>query len=198
MCREEHILSPKIQNQILSASEDLLLRCANDDKHAFAELYDALSPRVYGIALRVVRDSALAEDIAHDAWMAVWDRAGTFDPSLGSADGWIIAITHRRAVDTVRRIEGTKRRELLDAQRSAPLAVADSEEIASANESRRAVRDCMATISDRQREALSLSYFEGFTQVEIASNLGIETSAVRSRIRKALAGLRRCLGNGRV
>ena len=86
-------------------------------------------------------------------------------------------------------------RERLDAQRTPAQSHPSGEDIAALNEARRTVRDCMEAISERQKEALSLAYFEGFTQAEIASTLGIETSAVKSRIRKALAGLRRCLGN---
>lgn len=179
----------------LATEEDLLTRCGNGDRIAFAELYDSLSSRVYGIALRVVRDPALAEDVAHDAWLNVWDKADTFNRTRGSAAGWVLSIAHRRAVDTVRRSVAARERELLDAQRTGERTMESGEDAAALNESRRLVRRCMDIISDRQREALSLAYFEGFTQSEIASTLGIETTAVKSRIRKALAGLRRCVGN---
>ena len=184
--------APRVAHDV---AEDLIQLCAAGDRAAFAELYDFFSARAYGIALRVVRDPALAEDVAHDAWLNVWDCAAAFDPVRGSAAGWIMSLVHRRAVDTVRRIEAGRARERLDAQRTPPQTHPSGEDIAALNEARRTVRHCMEVISERQKEALSLAYFEGFTHSEIASTLGIETSAVKSRIRKALAGLRRCLGD---
>nr|WP_169304976.1 sigma factor [Corynebacterium lipophiloflavum] len=91
-------------------ADEMLTRCAAGDRAAFAELYDLYSARVYGIALRVVRDPALADDVAHDAWLSVWDRAASFDPARGSAAGWVMSVAHRRAVDTVRRIEAARAR----------------------------------------------------------------------------------------
>ena len=99
-------------HEALATAEELLMRCGDGDKLAFAELYDHFSSRVYGIALRVVRDAALAEDVAHDAWLNVWDKADTFDRSRGSAAGWVLSIAHRRAVDAVRRSEAAREREL--------------------------------------------------------------------------------------
>ena len=94
--------APRVAHDV---AEDLIQLCAAGDRAAFAELYDFFSARAYGIALRVVRDPALAEDVAHDAWLNVWDCAAAFDPARGSAAGWIMSLVHRRAVDTVRRIE---------------------------------------------------------------------------------------------
>ncbi len=90
---------------------DLLKRSARGDQAAFADLYDATSARAYGLALRVVRDPAQAEEVAQEAFLEVWRTASRFDPAKGSAVGWLLTIVHRKAVDRVRSAEAASRRD---------------------------------------------------------------------------------------
>lgn len=85
-----------------TTKNDLLLRTAQGDRDAFSLLYDEVAPMVYGIALRVVRDPARAEEVSQEAFLQVWDHSDRFDPVRGTATAWIAAIAHRRAVDVVR------------------------------------------------------------------------------------------------
>ena len=99
----------------------LLVAAGRSDTAAFAELYDALAPRVLGLALEVLRDQRRAEEVAEEALLEVWRTASRFDPAQGSALARAIAITHRRAVDRLR-AEGDGRREDRDRSSTAPLA----------------------------------------------------------------------------
>ncbi|MBV7295790.1 sigma-70 family RNA polymerase sigma factor [Corynebacterium sp. TAE3-ERU12] len=173
----------------------LIIRVAASDREAFAELYDLFAARVYGMALRVAGDRALAEDIAQETWLAVWKAARNFRPERGSAAGWLLSIAHRRAVDTVRSQEASRRRSDADA-RMAVVLHDDSgvEDSVVAEADRDIVRQCLAQLSDVQREALSLAYFGGLTHREIASRLQVGLPAVKSRVRDAVAAMRRCMG----
>ena len=89
----------------------LLQRASRGDEQAFGRLYDATSARAYGLALRVVRNPALAEEVVQDAYLDAWRTSGRFDPGRGSAMGWLLTIVHRKAVDRVRSAEAATRRD---------------------------------------------------------------------------------------
>ncbi len=172
-----------------------MARVAAGDREAFAQLYDRFGARVYGMALRVVVDPKAAEDTAQDAWLAIWDSAASFDPGRGSVPGWLMAIAHRRAVDVVRSTEAGRRRADAAATRDGAVTVgAGADEDVIADDERRAVTDCLGSLTDRQRQVLDLAYFGGLTQRQIAQTLGTGLSAVKSRVRDGLISLRRCLG----
>ncbi|PMC61411.1 RNA polymerase subunit sigma [Corynebacterium xerosis] len=174
---------------------DVIRRVASGDRTAFAELYDRFGARVYGMALRVVVDPKLAEDVAQEAWLAIWDSSGSFDADKGSAPGWLLAIAHRRAVDAVRSVDASRRRADAAADRDAARPVGGgADEGVIADDERREVMECLGTLSERQRQALDLAYFGGMTQKEIARRLDTGLPAVKSRIRDGLIALRRCLG----
>jgi RNA polymerase sigma factor (sigma-70 family) len=171
--------------------EELLAAIARGDEGALAELYDRLGRVAYGLALRVLRDPALAQDAVQDAFLGVWRTAAAFDPRRGKAQTWLLTLVHRRAVDVVRR-EDRRRTEQLD---DAPVAAAEStDEEASVREQRRAVQAALALLPADQREALELSYYGGLTQTELAERLGIPLGTVKSRVFAGLARLRDLLG----
>jgi RNA polymerase sigma-70 factor (ECF subfamily) len=141
----------------------------------------------YGLALRILRDPALAQDAVQDAFLGVWRTAASFDARRGNAQTWLLTLVHRRAVDVVRR-EQRRRTEPLD---DAPVASgASTEEEASVREQRRAVQAALAQLPGDQREALELSYYGGLTQTELAERLGIPLGTVKSRVFAGLARLR--------
>jgi RNA polymerase sigma factor (sigma-70 family) len=177
--------------------EDLLAACAEGDEHALSSLYDRFGTVAYRLALRVVRDAALAEDVVQDAFLTVWREADRFDRSLGRASAWILTLVHRRAVDVVRRQASFKalpdRLEVM-----APRAV-DAESIddeIALRKVRREVQAALSTLSSGEREVLELAYWGGLTQSEIAAALGIPPGTVKSRTFTALARLREALGKG--
>ena len=171
--------------------EELLAAIARGDERALAELYDRLGRVAYGLALRVLRDPALAQDAVQDAFLAAWRTAAAFDPERGRAQTWLLTLVHRRAVDVVRREDRRRTQPLEDA----PVASSESTaEQASVREQRRAVQAALAQLPDDQREALELSYYGGLTQAELAARLGIPLGTVKSRVFAGLARLRDLLG----
>ena len=151
------------------SDEALVALVARGDESALAELYERFGRIAYGLALRVIRDGALAEDAVQEAFLAVWRSAGRFVAERAKARTWILTLVHRRAVDLVRR-EQPRRAEPLAA---APDVGADSvEETAWLRLQRTRVRDALRKLPDQQREALELAYFGGFTQSELADRLG--------------------------
>jgi RNA polymerase sigma-70 factor, ECF subfamily len=175
---------------------ELLRDSARGIESSFAELYDLVSTRVYGLSLRVVRDRELAAEVTQEALLDVWRSASRFDPARGSALSWILTIVHRRAVDRVRSAEASVRREDLYARRNQmPAHDWTAEEVESKLEARR-VRLALESLTPMQRDAVELSYFGGYTHTEIASMLGLPLGTAKARIRDGLIRLRDAMGVG--
>jgi RNA polymerase sigma factor (sigma-70 family) len=168
--------------------EELLAALTTGDERALTDLYDRFGRVAYGLALRIVRDPALAQDAVQDAFLAAWRTAASFDSRRGKAQTWLLTLVHRRAVDIVRREERRRAEQLAD---DAPAAVATAtEDEASLREQRRAVQAALARLPFEQREALELAYYGGLTQSELAERLGIPLGTVKSRVFAGLARLR--------
>jgi RNA polymerase sigma-70 factor (ECF subfamily) len=166
---------------------------AGGSEQALAELYDRFGGVAYGVALRILRDPALAQDAVQDGFLAAWRTAAAFDPGRGNASTWLLTLVHRRAVDLVRR-EERRRADVLD--ESTPVASGDStDEAAEVRAERRAVQAALRQLPRDQREALELAYYGGLSQSQLAERLGIPLGTVKSRVFAALAALRDLLGN---
>jgi RNA polymerase sigma-70 factor, ECF subfamily len=175
---------------------DLLRRSGRGDETAFAELYDATSSRAYGLAVRVVRDPAQAEEVAQEAFLEVWRTASRFDQALGSAVSWILTIVHRKAVDRVRSAEASSRRDTTYFQESITPDHDSTAEAAQSSMEARRVRQALGTLTEVQREALELAYFGGYTHTEVASMLDLPVGTAKTRIRDGLIRLRDTMGVG--
>jgi RNA polymerase sigma-70 factor (ECF subfamily) len=174
--------------------DDLLRRVARGDEQAFAALYDALSPRVYGLARRVLRDPAQAEEVAQEALIEVWRTASRFDPARGSATAWVLTITHRRAVDRVRSAQAGADRERRVAAASGETPYDDVVEEVTNSLEQQQVRRCVKGLTELQREAITLAYYQGYTYREVAELLGAALPTIKTRMRDGLIRLRDCLG----
>jgi len=172
--------------------DELMRQVADGDQDAFAALYDAVAPRVYGLIRRVVRDAALAEEVAQEALVEVWRNASRFDRARGSAAGWIFTIAHRRAVDRVRAEQAATERERRTARASVPFD--DVVEEVTARLEQHAVRRCLDALTRVQREAILLAYYRGLTYPEVADRLGAPLPTIKTRMRDGLIRLRDCLG----
>jgi RNA polymerase sigma-70 factor, ECF subfamily len=172
--------------------EELLAAISIGDEPALADLYDRFGRVAYGLALRIVRDPALAQDAVQDAFLTAWRTAASFDSRRGKAQTWFLTLVHRRAVDVVRR-EDRRRAEQLADDAPSPAAAATEEE-AVLREQRRTVQAALARLPPDQREALELAYYGGLTQTELAERLGIPLGTVKSRVFSGLARLRDLLG----
>lgn len=174
--------------------DDLLPRVARGDETAFASLYDAMAARVYGLARRVVRDPAQAEEVAQEALVEVWRTAARFDAGKGSATSWILTITHRRAVDRVRAAQAGAERERRVAAASVETPYDDVVEEVTASLEQQQVRRCLTGLTELQREAITLAYYNGFSYREVAERLQTALPTIKTRMRDGLIRLRDCLG----
>jgi RNA polymerase sigma-70 factor, ECF subfamily len=175
------------------SDEALVALVARGDEGALGELYDRFGRTAYGLALRILRDDALAEDALQEAFLSVWRTASRFVPERARAGTWILTLVHRRAVDLVRR-EQLRRAEPLEA---APEPAGGSAEASAwlQLEGER-IRSALRQLPDPQRETIELAYFGGFTQSELAARLGQPLGTIKSRMFTGLARLRELLSEG--
>lgn len=177
---------------------ELMQRTGRGDAQAFDEVYSLMSGSVYGLALRVVRDPHLAEDVAQEALVEVWRTAARFQPERGSARSWILTIAHRRAVDRVRSEQSQADRAAQAAVEAEHTQAPDEHELVLDSmhlEWRAArVRAGLGTLTALQREAVELAFLKGFTHTEAATALGVPLGTAKARIRDGLIKLRDALG----
>ncbi|WP_099906503.1 sigma-70 family RNA polymerase sigma factor [Streptomyces sp. TLI_171] len=169
--------------------QELAARTARGDRDAYAHLYEALAPIVHGIALKVLRDSAQAEEVAQEALLELWRSAGAYRPERGSVRSWICTIAHRRAVDRVRSVRASSERERRVTREEPVRSESAADEAERILESAR-VRHALAGLSAAQREALVLAYYGGYSQSQIAAVLGVPLGTVKTRMRDGLLRLR--------
>jgi RNA polymerase sigma factor (sigma-70 family) len=174
------------------SDEALVLMAARSEESALAELYDRYGRAAYGLALRVVRDAALAEDAVQEAFLALWRTAAQFVPERSKASTWILTLVHRRAVDAVRR-EQRRRADTLE-HAPEPASAGGVDEDAWLRLQRERVQEALRTLPDAQREALELAYYGGFSQSELAERLGQPIGTIKSRMFAGLSRLRELLG----
>ena len=174
----------------------LLGKAALGDQAAFAEFYDLTSARAYGLALRVVRNPAHAEEVTQEAFLDAWKSSARFDPARGSAAGWLLTIVHRKAVDRVRSVEASTTRDETWQRESRPIDHDQTSEAAQSSLEAARVRGAVATLTDVQREAVELTYFGGYTHTEVATMLDVPLGTAKTRIRDGLIRLRDLMGVG--
>ena len=171
----------------------LLRRVARGDRQAFAEFYDQTNSRVYGLVIRVLRDSGYSEETTQEVYLEVWRAASHYDPAKGSALAWLLTMAHRRAIDRVRTEQAASQRESRYGTANVDPAsdvVADS---AIAGDERRRVIACLDALTEAQRQCVELAYYGGLTYAEVSQRLATNLSTIKSRMRDALRGLRNCL-----
>jgi RNA polymerase sigma-70 factor (ECF subfamily) len=185
-------ISDAVNRQLAHLSDEaLVLLAARSEESALAELYDRYGRTAYGLALRVLRDQALAEDAVQEAFLTVWRTASRFVPERGKASTWILTLVHRRAVDAVRR----EQRRRADSLEKAPEpSVEGVDESAWLRLQRERVQEALRHLPDAQREALELAYYGGLTQSELAERLGQPLGTIKSRMFGGLSRLRELLG----
>ncbi len=178
---------------------ELLRRVGAGDRSAFGELYDRFSRPLYSMALRIVPDTADAQDVVHDVFVTIWDKAATFDGRRGTAFSWLVTLVRNRAIDRIR--SRRRRNELLSASAPGDLGYGDPAHVPSADDhaqsgdDARAVRAAVAALPADQQRALELAFFGGLTQEEIARSLGEPLGTVKARIRRGLLKLRDALAS---
>ena len=167
-----------------------LVASSRGDESAFAALYDALVPRVYGLVLRVLNDQHQAQEVTQEVFLQLWETSSRFDPERGSACSWIMTIAHRRAVDCVRSSVAARRRDTVDAELGSKALFDQTAEAAHASLDAQRLRAAVTTLSETQRQALELAYFGGRTHTEVSQLLQLPLGTAKTRIRDGLIRLR--------
>lgn len=167
---------------------------ARGDQAAFEQVYEHIAGPVYGLVLRVVRDPAQSEEVAQEVLVDVWRLAARFDEKRGSALAWVMTLAHRRAVDRVRAAQAAA-----DREERAARPEREHDEVAEhveARMEREQVRRCLGTLTELQRESVTLAYYSGYTYREVAELLQVPLGTVKTRMRDGLIRMRDCLGVG--
>lgn len=170
---------------------DLVRRIRAGERAAVDDLYQRFRRPAYALARRILADDGLAEDVLQDVFVSVWRDPAAFDRSRGSVASWLLGMVHHKAVDAVRREESQRRRRSRaedDLALSAPTSTRDVEEEAFARVLAERVRLALGVLPSLQREALTLAYYGGYTQREVAALTGAPLGTVKTRM---LAGMRR-------
>ncbi len=168
--------------------EDHLAACARGDRQALRRLYDIEGPRLLGVARRLVKDTALAEDVVHDAFIRIWTRAATFDPTRGSGRGWMFSITRHLALDFLR----SQERDVELDERSEP-ALTNTGELDGLLHGAR-LNQCLDQLEPVRRACLVHAYVDGYSHAEIARKLDSPLGTVKAWVKRSLAALRECMG----
>jgi RNA polymerase sigma-70 factor, ECF subfamily len=173
-------------------TEALLHRCAHGDRAAFRLLYDRWGNRLYGIALRITRQPALAADATQDAFVQIWQQAHQFDPDRGAPEAWFIGIVRYRALDIVRRrsreVPGYEPEERQDETPDALTRLVSTAEGA-------ALHRCLQQLEEVRRRLVVLAFVDGLSHSELAQQMGVPLGTVKSWIRRSLISLRGCLAS---
>ncbi|NUS42417.1 MAG: ECF RNA polymerase sigma factor SigK [Mycobacteriaceae bacterium] len=172
---------------------ELLAGVAAGDRDAFTQFYRSTNHRVFGLALRLLRRRALAEEVTQEIYLYIWKAAGNYDTELASPISWLMMLTHRRAVDRIRTETSTAARELAYGQRHLGRDYDVVAEAAGQRSDERAVVACLETLTDTQRETLALAYYGCHTYAEVADRLDVPLGTVKTRVRAGLKRLQNCL-----
>ena len=171
----------------------LMQRAASGDHVALAELYDASSPMVFGLALRILGDRDAAEDAVVEVYAQAWRDAKSFDSRRGTPASWLLTLTRSRAIDMRRSRRHDQSADPLESAAEVRSAAPDPEEASSAAEQRRFVRGALGGLKSEQREAIELAYYSGLSHTEIAVKLGQPLGTIKTRIRLGMMRMRELL-----
>jgi RNA polymerase sigma factor (sigma-70 family) len=173
------------------ADADLVGRIRAGDRDAVDDLYERFRRPAFALARRILGDDGLAEDVLQDVFLSVWRDPAAYDRTRGSFASWLLAVVHHKSVDAVRREESQRRRQTRaeeEMELDAPTATRDVEDDAWSRVVADQVRAALGDLSPAQREALTLAYYGGYTQREVAALTGAPLGTVKTRM---LAGMRR-------
>ena len=171
----------------------LIERLKRRDPQALAELYDRYGRAAYSLALRVVRDKAIAEDLVQETFLRVWNRVHSIDHEKGAIGPWLLAIARNKAIDYLRSSAGRERNIELDETDHAPLYREMEAEILVSDQARR-VKSALDKLGPNYRTVMELAYFEGLSQSEMSVRMGQPLGTIKTWVRTALQSLRDELG----
>ncbi|MFF7604646.1 ECF RNA polymerase sigma factor SigK [Streptomyces parvulus] len=174
--------------------QQLIREVALGDQDSFAAVYDAMAGSVLGVARAVLRDQAQSEEVAQEVLVEVWRTAPRYRPERGTVVNWILTLAHRRAVDRVRSVEAAAARDHRAALLDRTPEFDEVTEQVEARLEREQVRRCLRTLTEIQRQSVTLAYYRGLTYRQVAEALALPLGTVKTRLRDGLIRLRDCLG----
>lgn len=186
--KKENKISP--ESQAVTPDAELLQRIRRGDEGAMAELYDRFSAVVFSAALRVLSEASQAEDVLQEVFLQLWRNPSAFDANRGSLAAWLAVIARHRAIDHLRR-----RRPETDFEEVVLSVDPGLDNQAVRSEAISRIRGVMESMSDEQRSAVEMAFFEGLTHTEIAEKTGEPLGTIKTRIRSALIAIRKALAS---
>lgn len=170
---------------------DLLSHVGRKDRAAFSALYQASSPKLFAVALRILKDRGEAEDALQEIYVKIWRRADRYDGGGTSPMGWLVAVARNHAIDVLR----TRRGQHVDIEEQAELAdegmTPESAAVASSERSR--LDDCLDRLEDAKADSVRAAYIEGYSYQELADRHKIPLNTMRTWLRRSLMKLKECL-----
>jgi RNA polymerase sigma-70 factor (ECF subfamily) len=185
------------QNKLL---EGLLAACARRDQEAFSRLYRATSPKLFGVAVRILRREDWAEEVVQDCYVSIWNNAGSYSAGLSAPMTWMTSIVRNRCLDWLRRPnlevvlsrpddDGDDPLEAIAADGPGPL-----DRLAQSGDAK-ALAACLGRLEAKQRQAIMLAFYDGLSHSELASHLRQPLGTVKTWVRRGLERLKGCLGS---
>lgn len=187
---------PLILAVLTHGDGDLVVRLQKRDPDALAQLYDQYGRMVFGLILRIVQDRATAEDLVQETFLRVWNRAGGFDAAQGAVGPWLLAVARNRAIDYLRYRSRRPEASLELNHTENPALFVGLQDDAARFTLVRQVKTALEKLTQQQREAIELAYFQGLSQTEIADKMGQPLGTVKTWMRRALQLMREELGGG--
>ncbi|UYO01386.1 MAG: sigma-70 family RNA polymerase sigma factor [Devosia sp.] len=170
---------------------DLIARCALRDRKAFRTLYERTSAKLFGVALRILRDKAEAEEAIQEIYVKIWQRADRYIRGNTSPISWLVAVARNHCLDILRARRPVSKDidEALDIADDAP----DPERMAQASEDGRRIEECLATLEADRAEAVRGAYLDGYSYEELAQHHSVPINTMRTWLRRSLIKLRECM-----
>jgi RNA polymerase sigma-70 factor (ECF subfamily) len=187
----------RVETEAVESEAVLLGRIARGDERALGALYDRLAPLAHGLALRIARDTRLAQDAVQDALLRVWRNASRYEARRGGARAWVLRIVRNAAIDQLRSERVKLRAERGPGEEGLVAAAGRAADDAAANAQRSVrLRAAVAGLPEEQRRVIETAYFEGLSHSEIAAREGIPLGTVKSRLHDGIGRLRRLVEEG--
>ncbi len=194
MATDETTYDEAAEQSPAAINQALLERVAEGDQRAFAELYDRVSPRVFGLIKRLLVDHAQSEEVTQEVFLEIWQTATRFDPNKGAATTWMLTMAHRRAVDRVRASQASRDRDTRIGIRDHNIEYDNVSETIEVRIEHERVERAMSRLTELQRQAVSLAYYGGYSHSEVAELLSVPIGTVKTRLRDGMIRLRDELG----
>jgi RNA polymerase sigma-70 factor (ECF subfamily) len=178
--------------------EAALAACARGDETALRAIYDRDARHLLGVALRIVRRRQVAEDVLHDAFLAIWTRARSFDPARGAGRGWVFSVVRHQALDVVRAAgrevqadEATL--DTLGAEQLAAIGPGPVDAFERRQDMGR-LHDCLVGLDESKRTSILYAYVDGCSHAEIAARMQSPLGTIKAWIKRGLTALKECMG----